>query len=134
VLRQVPAVDGGLRLVCGFYLGLVAWRLWRDAGHLWHAARPVPFPQVLLTTFLNPKAAVFAFVLLPHLREGRMMPALPYLAVLMVCIGGVAAGWIALGAGLHSGRIAIRPLTARRGGAVVLACLACAVSASTLAR
>jgi threonine/homoserine/homoserine lactone efflux protein len=107
-----------LRLALALYLFWVAVQLWRSTGSLL-PQRTVTPAQVLLVTLLNPKAIIFAFVVLPPLVDG-WPTALPQLIALAVMILLASLSWITLGAMLAQGRI-VRPQLIPRAGAVVLA-------------
>jgi threonine/homoserine/homoserine lactone efflux protein len=88
----------------------------------------------LIATALNPKAAVFAFVIVPYLAVGDARAAMPYLASLVVMIALAGSAWIFAGAALRAGGGAlIGAGAARRGGAVVLCAFAALISGSALA-
>jgi threonine/homoserine/homoserine lactone efflux protein len=103
-----------LRLALALYLFWVAVQLWRSTGSLL-PQRTVTPAQVLLVTLLNPKAIIFAFVVV----DG-WPTALPQLIALAVMILLASLSWITLGAMLAQGRI-VRPQLIPRAGAVVLA-------------
>lgn len=85
----------GLKLAACLWLTVSAARLWRDAAHADLSARPagVSVGRVFVTTLLNPKALIFALVLLP---PRPLMELGPWLALLAGLIVAVALGWIAL--------------------------------------
>ena len=70
---------------------------------------------------LNPKGIIFAFVIVPYLRDGRVVEALPYLAALTAIISAVALCWISAGTLLRVQlRLAPDGALIRRTGAIVL--------------
>jgi len=126
---QAPLAQMLLRLVLALYLAWVALQLWRSTGTLL-PERSVTPPQVFLVTLLNPKALVFAFVVLPSLAQG-WHAALPQLVALAVMILMASLSWITLGAMLARGEI-LRPQLVPRAGAIVLAGFALVLLAGIL--
>lgn len=63
------------------------------------ASHPITFRRVFLTTLVNPKNLVFAFLIFPRTGYGAMVPYL--LAFSAICIAA-ASGWIAGGTLLGS--------------------------------
>ena len=129
--RAIHAADMTLRLACAAYLLFAAWKLWRERRVPEISAAPEPFRRVLTATALNPKAIVFAFVIVPFLRAGEIGAATPYLAALVAMIGLASGGWIVAGAAFRASG-AIDSARARQLGAVVLCMFAIILSASTL--
>ena len=54
VAQNWPLFGSALRVCCGLWLALLAWRHWTAAVH-GVEARSVPFSRVFVTTLLNPK-------------------------------------------------------------------------------
>jgi len=141
VLRPVlvawPQAAASLRALGGIVLVALAVRLWRRGAvdrlgdgsgtpsiRAWH---------VFVTTLLNPKAAVFALGIIPHLGGPAPRLALPYVAAFVTLLVAIACGWATLGALLHGReRPRVRPLAIRRGGAVVLMVFATVLLGSAL--
>jgi threonine/homoserine/homoserine lactone efflux protein len=122
-----------LRLGCGVFLLYAAWRLWRESELTQTSIEPVKFHRVLVATALNPKAAVFAFVIVPYFSGGEVRAALPYLASLAVMIALAGSAWIFAGAALRAGDGTQGGAgLARRGGAVVLGAFSALITSSTL--
>lgn len=133
IAHASPALGIALRLVCGLFLLYAAWRLWGEGGAAATSAEPVAFRRVLIATSLNPKAAVFAFVILPHFASGDVRAALPYCAALVGMIALVGSAWIVAGAALRaSGGARLSAGLARRSGAVVLCAFAALITGSVL--
>jgi threonine/homoserine/homoserine lactone efflux protein len=83
----------------------------------------VTFGQVLLTTLLNPKGIIFAFLLLPL--QAGLPELLPRLAVIALQILTAGAAWLALGATLGRGvRRLGHPDLVNRAGAIALVTVA----------
>lgn len=119
-LQQAPVAQVVLRLALSLYLAFLAVTLWvmPDEGAGERAITP---QRVFLVTLLNPKALVFAFVVLPPITLATWPSALPHLIGLSGLILGASLCWIGFGAALKSGRIAtVTPRIIRRLGAVVL--------------
>lgn len=91
-----PGLQSGLRVAVGLWLLTVATGLWREREKLVPTGSPVGFVRVLVTTWLNPKAAVFAFGILP-LSAPDPWPHLVGFGVLVALVG---LGWILVGVGL----------------------------------
>lgn len=119
VVAEIPLIGLVLRAALTLYILGLAGMLWRHRARELSAARAVTFRHVLLTTLLNPKAIVFAFVLLPLQLE---LPALlPWLVVLALQIVTAGTAWLALGATLGRGvRRLGHPDLVTRGGAIAL--------------
>lgn len=104
-----PLVRGNLMVavtlkgLCALYLVYLAIKLWREGSKSLITSAPVPFRRVFTTTLLNPKAVIFAFLILPHLADRRVLQGLPYLAGLCGMIVLVGGSWIALGSALRAG-------------------------------
>jgi threonine/homoserine/homoserine lactone efflux protein len=133
IAQTSQALGVALRLGCGFFLLYVAWRLWREGEAATTSVEPVKFRRVLVATALNPKAAVFAFVIVPYLSSGDVRAALPYAAALTVMIPLAGLAWIVAGAALRAGGGAgFSAGIARRGGALVLCAFAALITGSAL--
>jgi threonine/homoserine/homoserine lactone efflux protein len=108
-----------LRTVVTVYILYLAALLWRSGSRELCDGPAVTFGQVLLTTLLNPKAIIFAFLLLP-LQAGPLELA-PWLAVLALQIVTAGAAWLAVGAVLGRGaRRSAHPHLVNRVGAFAL--------------
>ena len=90
-----------LRVVCSLYLAQMAVGLWRSGGREAQGSHPITVLRVFLTTLMNPKNLIFAFGIFPTPSAGSS-EMLPYLAGFSAICTGVASGWIAAGAMLHS--------------------------------
>jgi threonine/homoserine/homoserine lactone efflux protein len=97
--RMHSTVGQLLRILCGIYLAQMAVWLWRWEEQKVHASHPITFWRVFLTTLGNPKNLVFAFLIFPSAGFNEMFP---YLLSFSAICTGVACGWIAAGALLHS--------------------------------
>ena len=120
-MADVPIVGLILRAAVTIYILCLAGVLWRRRSHELRDGPPVTFGQVLLTTLVNPKALVFAFLLLP-LPAGPF-ELVPWLAVLAGQIVTAGAAWLALGATLGRGvrRLGHPDLITRLGGIALVA-------------
>ncbi|WP_245003965.1 hypothetical protein [Bradyrhizobium liaoningense] len=108
-----------LRVAVSVYILGLAVMLWRVNVRELRRGAVVTFRQVLLATLLNPKAMVFAFLLLP-LQAGasELLPRLGVIALLIVMAG---TAWVMLGATLGRGARRLgRPELISRTGAVTL--------------
>jgi threonine/homoserine/homoserine lactone efflux protein len=90
-----------LRVLCSMYLAQMAVWLWRSGTPLVDAGHPITFPRVFLTTLVNPKNLLFAFVIFPAPQVGfsTMLPCWAGFAAICAAAG---YGWVAAGALLHS--------------------------------
>lgn len=127
-LQQASMAQLGLRFALSLYLAFLAVKVWvapdESAGE-----RAVTPRRVFLVTLLNPKALVFAFVVLPPVTLATWPSALPHLIGLSGLILGASLCWITMGATLSGGRIAaVTPQIVRRLGAVVLLVFAAVIS------
>lgn len=114
-----------LKAALACYLIFQAVRLWREGGITGDERAAIGPRQVFVTTLLNPKAIIFVLVIIPHLRDGDLVAALPYLAGLACLIVAVASTWIMLGAWMRRRtQHLLEPMVIRRAGSLVLACFA----------
>lgn len=121
----------GLKLAASLWLGCCALRLWREAGEAFEAGEtPVSVRQIFVTTLVNPKALIFALVIIP---QGPLAQTAPWLAGFSGLVVAVAIGWIGLGAMLarSAGRLAT-PRRIRRLAALGLAAFATLVAGSAM--
>ena len=119
IVMDIPLAAVVLRVAVTIYILCLAVMLWRVNTCEVRDGAPVAFGQVLLTTLLNPKALVFAFLLLP-LQAGPL-ELLPWLGVIALQILTAGAGWIILGAALGRGARRLgHPDLITRTGAVTL--------------
>ena len=126
MVAVMPAVAMALSAIVSVYLLYLAWTLWRHSDFSLAGARPITVQRVFLTTLLNPKAIIFAFVLLP---SGAAIGWNPWWGLLSVVIVTVGACWIAMGALLHA-RLdgPAVPRLSYRAGAFVLVLVAGGIS------
>lgn len=101
VARTHSTVNQLIRVACSLYLVHLAIWLWRSGGHAAPKTHPITARRVFLTTLMNPKNLIFAFGIFPAASAGSS-GMLPYLAEFSAICTGVATGWIAAGALLHS--------------------------------
>jgi len=78
--------------------------------------------DIFVVTLSNPKALLFALTIVPHLREGDIPAALPYLMWLSLLIVTVGSIWTLIGAGIarRFQHFASSRLFARLGAAVLV--------------
>lgn len=119
IVSDIPLAALALRVAVTVYILCLAFMLWRVNTRERRDGAPVRFGQVLLATLLNPKAIVFAFLLLPL--EAGPLDLLPWLGVIALQILTAGAAWITLGATLgRSARRLGHPDLVTRVGAVTL--------------
>jgi threonine/homoserine/homoserine lactone efflux protein len=120
VVRIFPGAIILAKLVAGAILVMSARRLWVLGDHS-DERKHIGLPEVFLVTMSNPKALIFALSIVPHLKEGNLNSALPYLVLLGVLILLISTGWSAIGAGLGRVLGSIVPTIGfTRAGAVIL--------------
>jgi threonine/homoserine/homoserine lactone efflux protein len=128
---SVPLAGVVLRAAVIGYLIYLACLLWRSRFRELQDAVPVTFRGVLVTTLLNPKATVLAFLLLPS--QIGFIELMPWLTAMAAQVVAVGAAWLALGATLGRGlRDFGRSELVYRLSAVVLVLMATAMSVQTL--
>ena len=126
-----PIAGVVLRAAIIFYVLYLALLLWRYRAKEQTDAAPVTFRDVLFTTLLNPKAAVFAFLLLPA--AAGLAELAPWIAAMAALIVAVGASWIALGATLGRGLRGLgHPELMYRLSAIVLVLMATAIGVRSL--
>jgi threonine/homoserine/homoserine lactone efflux protein len=124
LVRSMPHAREALSVAAGAWLCWMAFALWRTG--IREQDRVVSWRQVFVTTLLNPKVLVFAFVIVPFDAPNVALYCAGFYAILLPA----AASWIAFGA------LARRSVRARslalipRVAAVVLAGFAVALISS----
>jgi threonine/homoserine/homoserine lactone efflux protein len=93
VLERFPAAGVALKLAAAIWVMLLALRLWGIGGAA--AAAQVGARRVFVTTLLNPKAVIFALILLPPPADPQFLPRLALFCLTVAC---VALLWGAAGA------------------------------------
>lgn len=127
-----PALASGLKLAAGTWLAFSAFRLWREAGDGFAATpKPVGFSRVFVTTLVNPKALVFALVLIP---PGTLAEVAPWLTLFAGLVALVGSGWVVVGGLIaRSGGRLVTPRRISRTAALVLAGFATLLAGSAVA-
>jgi threonine/homoserine/homoserine lactone efflux protein len=120
VLAAEPWVATALRLAVGLYLALVALGVWRSGAVDATRRGPVTARAVFITTLLNPKALVFALVVLPFGHPGIGL----HLVAFALAVPAAGAGWMTLGSLLAAGVGGRRAALLPRIGAAALASFA----------
>jgi threonine/homoserine/homoserine lactone efflux protein len=127
----IPMAGVVLRAAITIYVLYLARLLWRYRARELVGAMPVTFRAVLLTTLLNPKAAVFAFLLLPP--TIGLLELAPWIAVMAAQIVAVGAAWLILGATLGRALRGLEhPELMYRLSAIVLVVMATVIGARSL--
>ena len=90
-----------LRILCSIYLAYMAIFLWRSGQPKSDAGHPINYLRIFLTTLVNPKNLLFAFVIFPKRGAGSDAMLLSFVSFSITCIIAGSA-WIAAGAVLHS--------------------------------
>jgi threonine/homoserine/homoserine lactone efflux protein len=98
-MSGAPPTASALRIAAGAYLMLLAVKLWVTPLHLARAV--ISLRQVFVTTLLNPKALVFALVLIPF----SSPQAAWYFSAFLAIVPAVGTLWILTGSllGRHTG-------------------------------
>lgn len=132
VVTAHPGLTLALKLAASLWLVFCATKLWRQARqHFDATATPVTFARVFLTTLVNPKALIFAFVIFP---PAEPINLLGWLALFGMLTSAVALGWISLGAALaRSAGGRLRPLWIWRSASVALVLFATILSGTAVA-
>jgi len=89
----IPSVGPAIRLGLVVYLVALGRCLWRT-GNGRTDARPIPAGRIFLATTCNPKATLFAFVLLP---AGGAVETAVWLAGFAGVVLAIGSGWILFG-------------------------------------
>ena len=90
-----------LRILCSIYLAYMAVFLWRSRQPQSDAGHPITYLRIFLTTLVNPKNLLLAFVIFPKRGAGSDAMLLSFVSFSITCIIAGSA-WIAAGAVLHS--------------------------------
>ncbi|SHG90076.1 Threonine/homoserine/homoserine lactone efflux protein [Kaistia soli DSM 19436] len=127
-----PALTVASRLVASLYLAWSALTLWRGAataGRGVHGA--ITVRRVFVTTLLNPKALLFAFVIFPPPGDPHLALQAPLFAGLMI---GIASCWIGFGRLLARSASGIAtPARISQGAAVAMSIFAVLIGSSAIA-
>jgi len=98
-IAAMPSISILMKATCGAYLLHLSVCLWLHPTISTIDQRSrVTFANVFVTTFFNPKAAIFALWIVPHASNGNLYAAAPFLAVLCALIAMTGIGWMSLGA------------------------------------
>jgi threonine/homoserine/homoserine lactone efflux protein len=98
IVRAYPMFGASLRVAAAAYLVAMAVQLWTTRLPPGQRSEPLAWRKVFVATLFNPKAVLFAFVIIPHLFDGRLEAAVPYLLTLSALIVLAGAAWIVFGA------------------------------------
>jgi threonine/homoserine/homoserine lactone efflux protein len=128
----VPLAGLLLRVAVTVYVLYLALLLWRYRARDVGEATTVTFKAVLITTLFNPKAAVFAFLLLPA--EAGGLAVLPWIAMVALQIVVAGTAWLMLGTMLGRGLRSVGyPELLYRLSAIVLVVMMTAINAGAFA-
>jgi threonine/homoserine/homoserine lactone efflux protein len=127
-----PLIPVASKLLASAYLAWTAVRLWRDGGaELMSVPAPASPARLFLTTLLNPKALIFAFVIFPHT---ALTTLAPYAAIFAALVAIIGAGWILLGGLIASSAFGTAtPRRISRIAAVALGVFATLIASSAVA-
>jgi threonine/homoserine/homoserine lactone efflux protein len=133
IVDASPLVSLALRGACGAYLIWSAVHLWREGSSALTSAEPVSLRRVFVTTLLNPKAALFALVIIPHLGQREFAAAAPYLLGHAAITVTASVTWIAIGDAIGRGaRNVVDAGLIRRVGASAIGLFGVILSSSVL--
>ena len=97
LVRSAPVLAIALKLGCTGYLVFLSVTLWLQAGRGTTLREPIKPVRLYVATVINPKALVFAFLIVPFALDGQWLKALPYLVALVPMIALAGFSWIAAG-------------------------------------
>jgi threonine/homoserine/homoserine lactone efflux protein len=133
LVHASPIISIVLRLACGAYLVWSAVHLWREGSSALTSNKPVSFRRVFVTTLLNPKAVLFALVIIPYLGDRKFAAAAPYLAGHALMTLTASLCWIGFGAVIGAGaKTHVGAGVIRRTGASVLGLFGILLASSVL--
>jgi threonine/homoserine/homoserine lactone efflux protein len=127
-----PLVPVASKLLAAAYIAWTAVRLWRDGGaKLMSVPVPASTKRLLLTTLLNPKALIFAFVIFPH---SALATLWPHAIIFSALVAAVGCGWILLGSLIaRSAAGTATPKRISRVAAIALSVFAILIASSAVA-
>lgn len=132
IAETSTAATIALRIISACYLVYLAVSLWGTAVAEPGATGPVRFRHVIVTTLLNPKAVIFAFVIFPDPGSPDWV-LLRAFAVFVAIVAVCCTGWLSLGATIGKGVGGfVTPRLFQRGAAVVLGSFAAAIFVSVI--
>lgn len=101
-LAAHPAIGVAIRILAAAYLLFAAYRLWCCNG-IAAPRRLIGARAVFLTTLINPKGLIVAFVLMPTGWQADTGVAFVHLAAVAAIVFLVSLGWSGVGAWLRAG-------------------------------
>jgi threonine/homoserine/homoserine lactone efflux protein len=116
------------------YLAYVAVKMWRAARALETSQQTPISAQALFTaTLLNPKGLVFASAIFPPHAFDEIQVYLAAMAVFTCLLLPIGLAWIAFGAALRSGKLAlVNPFNFQRAAALVIGLFSLSLAWKTL--
>ena len=96
-IAGMPRVAVALKVVAGIYLVALALRMWKTRLEVQQAV--VSFRRVFLTTLVNPKALLFALVVIPMHQPNTAS----YLAAFFIIVPIIGSVWLAIGSMINRG-------------------------------
>jgi threonine/homoserine/homoserine lactone efflux protein len=127
-----PLLPIAAKFLASIWLAWSALVLWRSGGReIAEASAPATPARLFVTTLLNPKALVFAFVIFP---QGGADGFAEAAAIFSLLVAGIGTGWIVLGQFIaRSAGGAATPRRVARLAAVALALFATLIAGSAVA-
>jgi threonine/homoserine/homoserine lactone efflux protein len=127
-IARTPRFAAALKIMSAIYLLTLAARTWRGRREV--SAGAPSFWRVLLTTFLNPKALIFALMIIPMSDPNAML----YVATFAAIVPTIGCLWIVFGS--MAGRalnVKYAPLVIRTITCIALACFSALLIVKTIA-
>ncbi|MEO6012206.1 MAG: lysine transporter LysE [Devosia sp.] len=93
VIAAYPVIGVALKMAVAAYLVWLSIKLWRQKSSFGDNTRAVSFPNVFVTTLLNPKALILALTIFPREATGLVW----YFVAFAVTVLAAGGGWIVLG-------------------------------------
>jgi threonine/homoserine/homoserine lactone efflux protein len=125
-LAASPVLASAVRVAVALWLVVLAIRLWRAGAPMTGRRGPVIVADVAATTFLNPKALVFAFGIIPF---GTPLAGL-YLAAFAALVVQAGAVWVLIGDRIGRHAPVAAPAVVPRLAAAVLSVFAGLIGAT----
>jgi threonine/homoserine/homoserine lactone efflux protein len=126
LIADISSATVALRLVAGAYLAIIAIKLWRARPR--ERQRLVSVRRVFVTTLLNPKALVFALVIIPF----RVPTAPLYFLGFLSMVVSIGTAWIIAGRLLARSTSGRYSASVPRATALVLTIFSAALIVSAL--
>ena len=123
VLHDHAWITLALKALAAFYIAFLSVKIWRFEQSI-DSAKSITGKHVFITTLLNPKAFLFASIVMPKAAFLDMAVYTPAMATFVLALIPVSAGWCLLGHLARSGsrRTPLVSSTAMLRGAALVLC------------